>query len=254
MNTPSSSMAGRIALITGSASGIGRASALAFSAAGAQVIVSDVDTSGGMETVELITHAGGLATFIACDVSQSTAVETMIGRIVADHGRLDYAHNNAGVECALAATAEADEADFDRSLLINLKGVWLCMRSEIRQMLRNGGGAIVNTSSVGGLSAVPLGASYSAAKHGVVGLTRTAAVEYAKHGIRVNAICPGLTKTRMTDRLSQMDPALIASVMPPMNRMAAPSEIAGAVVFMCSDAASYLTGQALAVDGGSKAF
>jgi NAD(P)-dependent dehydrogenase (short-subunit alcohol dehydrogenase family) len=253
MTAASLSMTGRVALVTGSGAGIGRASAIAFGAAGAQVIVSDVDASGGMETVELITSSGGLATFIACDVGQSQAVEDLVGRIVAKFGRLDYAHNNAGVESAVAPTAEADEADFDRGLLVNLKGVWLCMRAEIRQMLKNGGGAIVNTSSVGGLTAVPGAAVYSAAKHGVIGLTRTAAVEYAKRGIRVNAICPGLTKTRMTDRLLQLDASLIASVMPPMARMATTSEIAGVVVFMCSDAASYLTGQALAVDGGSTA-
>jgi NAD(P)-dependent dehydrogenase (short-subunit alcohol dehydrogenase family) len=247
-------MKGKVALVTGAGSGIGRASALAFARAGAQVVVSDINASSGSQTVKLIEAAGARAVCIVADVSKTVAVADLIAQTVARFGRLDYAHNNAGIESALAPTADSDEADFDRTIAVNLKGVWLCMRAEIRQMLTNGGGAIVNTSSVGGLSAVPGSGVYAAAKHGVIGLTRTAAVEYAKQNIRVNAICPGLTKTGMTDRLSAADPALIAAVMPPMGRMAQPAEIAEAVVFMCSDAASYLTGQALAVDGGSKAF
>lgn len=247
-------MKGKVALVTGAGSGIGRASALAFARAGAQVVVSDLNAASGSQTVELIETAGAAAVCIPADISKAAAVADLIGRTVARFGRLDYAHNNAGIESALAQTADSDEADFDRTLAVNLKGVWLCMRAEISQMLKNGGGAIVNTSSVGGLSAVPGSGAYAAAKHGVIGLTRTAAVEYAKQSIRVNAICPGLTKTGMTDRLSAADPALIAAVMPPMGRMAQPAEIGEVVVFMCSDAASYLTGQALAVDGGSKAF
>jgi NAD(P)-dependent dehydrogenase (short-subunit alcohol dehydrogenase family) len=249
----SKSLTGKVALITGAASGIGRASALACADAGAAVVISDVDAVGAEQTVDLIRKAGGDASFVRTDVSKPAEVDHLLQEIIKRHGRIDIAHNNAGIESQLAPTAEADEADFDRTIAINLKGVWLCMRAEIREMLKSGGGSIINTSSVGGLSAVPGAGSYAAAKHGVVGLTRTAAVEYAKAGIRVNAICPGLTKTRMTDKLSQLDPALIASVMPPMGRMAATNEIAEAVVFLASSAASYLTGHALAVDGGSLA-
>jgi NAD(P)-dependent dehydrogenase (short-subunit alcohol dehydrogenase family) len=247
-------MKGRVALVTGAASGIGRASAIAFADAGAQVVVSDVDSTNGLHTVQIISEMGGSATFIPADVSKAPAVADLVGQTVARFGRLDYAHNNAGIASALAPTALSDEADFDKTIAINLKGVWLCMRAEITAMLKTGGGAIVNTSSVGGLGAVPCGGVYSAAKHGVIGLTKTAAVEYATQNIRVNAICPGLTKTGLTDRLKEADPALLDAVMPPMRRMAEPQEIASVVVFMCSDAASYLTGHALAVDGGSKAF
>jgi len=249
----SKSLTGKVALITGGASGIGRASALACADAGAAVVIADVDAVGAEQTVDLIRKAGGDASFVRTDVSKPAEVDHLLQEIIKRHGRIDIAHNNAGIESQLAPTAGADEADFDRTIAINLKGVWLCMRAEIREMLKSGGGSIINTSSVGGLSAVPGAGSYAAAKHGVVGLTRTAAVEYAKAGIRVNAICPGLTKTRMTDKLLQLDPALIASVMPPMGRMAATNEIAEAVVFLASSAASYLTGHALAVDGGSLA-
>lgn len=244
---------GKVALVTGAGSGIGRASALAFARAGASVTVSDINARSADETADLIRAIGTPTCCIPADVSNSGAVAELVAKTVERFGRLDCAHNNAGVESALAAMALSDEADFDRTIAINLKGVWLCLRAEIAQMLKNGGGAIVNTASVGGLVAVPSGGAYAAAKHGVLGLTRTAAVEYAQQNIRVNAICPGLTRTGMTDRLARANPNVLSAIMPPMGRMAEPHEIAQAVVFMCSDAASYLTGQALALDGGATA-
>jgi NAD(P)-dependent dehydrogenase (short-subunit alcohol dehydrogenase family) len=247
------SMSGRVALVTGAGSGIGRASAIAFARTGARVVVSDINADSAAQTLELVVAAGATGICIAADVSDSMAVSELVAQTVARFGRLDFAHNNAGIESALASVAESDEADFDRTIAVNLKSVWLCMRAEIRQMYKQGGGAIVNTSSVGGLCAVPGAGAYAAAKHGVVGLTRTAAVECAKHHIRVNAICPGLTQTGMTDRLRAANPEVLAAVMPPVGRMAQPSEMGEVVVFLCSDAASYLTGHALPIDGGATA-
>ncbi len=245
----------KVIIVTGGGSGIGLTTCHTLAENGAKVIVADLNAEPAEAVAQSIRQKGGEAVSVVADVADEASVERMVRFAVDTYGRLDGAHNNAGIESALAPTAASDEADFDRTIAVNLKGVWLCMRAEITQMLKNeSGGAIVNTSSVGGLSAVPGSGVYAAAKHGVIGLTRTAAAEYAKHNIRVNAICPGLTKTGMTDRLSAADPALIAAIMPPMGRMAQPAEIANVVVFMCSGAASYLTGQALAVDGGSKAF
>lgn len=224
-----------------------------LASAGARVVVSDLNESGGEETVCLIQRAGGEAAFIKADVANASSVDTLISTIVEKYGRLDCAHNNAGIESPLAPIADSEEEDWDRSIAVNLKGVWLCMRAEIRQMLRQDGGAIVNTASVGGLTGVPANAAYSAAKHGVVGLTRTAAIEYATQNIRVNAICPGLTRTGMTERLALASPDLIKAIMPPMQRFAEPSEIAGMVAFLCSPLASYLTGQAIAIDGAATA-
>jgi NAD(P)-dependent dehydrogenase (short-subunit alcohol dehydrogenase family) len=243
---------GKIALVTGGSSGIGRASALAFAREGAKVVVADVTAEGGQETVRLIKEAGGEARFLKVDVARAAEVETLITQTVAAYGRLDCAYNNAGIEGAFVSTTEYPEADWDRVLAINLKGVWLCMKYEIAQMLQQGGGAIVNTASGAGLVGVAGLSAYVASKHGVVGLTKTAALEYAKAGIRVNAVCPGVIQTPMVARLTSQRPemaeALVAAE--PMGRTGKPEEIAEAVVWLCSQAASFVTGHAMSVDGG----
>jgi NAD(P)-dependent dehydrogenase (short-subunit alcohol dehydrogenase family) len=243
---------GKIALVTGAGSGIGRASALAFAAAGAQVTVSDVVVEGGEETVAQIKAAGGEATFISADVSQRADVEALIRQTVKTYGRLDCAHNNAGIEGDMAPTADCTEANWDRTIAINLKGVWLCMKYEIPQMLEQGGGLIVNTSSVAGLVGFVNLPAYVATKHGVAGLTRTAAVEYAQRGIRVNAVCPGVIHTPMVDRIvgGDVEAAAQFTALEPVGRMGLPAEVAQAVVWLCSDAASFVTGVAMPVDGG----
>ena len=243
---------GKIALVTGAGSGIGRESALAFAASGAQVMVSDVVVEGGEGTVAQIKAAGGEATFIRADVSQRADVEPLIRQTVETYGRLDCAHNNAGIEGDMAPTAECTEANWDRTIAINLKGVWLCMRYEIPQMLEQGGGVIVNTSSVAGLVGFVNLPAYVATKHGVAGLTRTAALEYAQQGIRVNAVCPGVIHTPMIDRIVGGDAEAEAqfTALEPVGRMGSPAEVAQAVVWLCSDAASFVTGIAMPVDGG----
>lgn len=244
---------GKAAIVTGGGSGIGRASACAIAQAGGQVMVSDIAEQTALETVRIIRAAGGIAQTCCGDVTRSDFADRLVEETVAAFGRVDIAHNNAGIESALAPIGDAKEDDFDRVIAVNLKGVWLCMRAQVRQMLAQGQGAIVNTASVGGLVGVPGNAAYSAAKHGVVGLSKSVAVEYANAGIRVNALCPGLTKSGMTDRLFAASPDLMQAIMPPMQRMADPAEIAATAVFLLSDQASYFSGQAVAVDGGATA-
>ncbi len=243
---------GKVGLVTGAGSGIGRASALTFAREGAKVAVSDVVVEGGQETVRLIQQAGGEARFFAADVSQAAQVEKLIQDIVAVYGRLDCAHNNAGVEGVLASTEEYPEDQWDKVLAVNLKGVWLCMKYQIPQMLAQGGGAIVNTASGAGLIGVAGMSAYVASKHGVVGLSKTAALEYAKSNIRVNSVCPGLIQTPMVERITgnspQMGEALVASE--PIGRVGQPQEIAESVVWLCSESASFVTGHAMSVDGG----
>ena len=243
---------GKVALVTGGSSGIGRASALAFAREGAQVVVADVVVEGGEETVGLIKQAGGEALFVKADVSQAAEVEAMVNKAVETYGRLDCAFNNAGTEGAIAQTDEYTEENWERVIAINLKGVWLCMKHEIPQMLTHGSGAIVNTASALGLVGITKQPAYVASKHGVVGLTKTAALEYAKLGIRVNALCPGAINTPMLDRALSTQPQLAESVtsMEPVGRLGKPEEIAEAVVWLCSDAASFVTGHAMSVDGG----
>ena len=245
-------MKDKVALVTGSGSGIGRASALTFAREGARVVVSDVVVEAGEETVQLIKNAGGEAAFIKADVSQAAQVEALIAKAVEAYGRLDCAHNNAGIEGNSAKVADYDEADWDRVIAINLTGVWLCMKYEIPQMLQQGSGAIVNTSSVAGLLGFRTGSAYVASKHGVLGLTKTAALEYAKSGIRVNAVCPGAIDTPMMGRITDHRPHRAAKMAAgePVGRMGTPQEIAEAVVWLCSDAASFVTGHPMTVDGG----
>jgi len=245
-------LAGKVALVTGAGSGIGRASALAFSREGAKVIVADVVVEGGEETVSLIKKTGGEALFVRADVSKATEVATLISTAVATYGRLDCAHNNAGIEGTAATTVECTEESWDHIITINLKGVWLCMKYEIPQMLKQGAGAIVNTSSGAGLIGLPRSGAYVASKHGVVGLTKTAALEYAKVGIRVNAVCPGPIDTPMMQRIGGRRPQIVERMAAagPMRQLGKPEEIAEAVVWLCSDAASFVTGHALPVDGG----
>jgi NAD(P)-dependent dehydrogenase (short-subunit alcohol dehydrogenase family) len=247
------SLRGKSGLVTGAGSGIGRASAIRLASIGGKVIVSDINEDAAFETAELIRGAGGTAEVVCGDVSSADFADHMVAETLRHFGGIDFAHNNAGIETPIAPTADAEEADFDRSILVNLKGVWLCMRAELREMARAQSGSIVNTASVGGLTGVPGAAAYSAAKHGVIGLSKSAAIEYATSGVRVNAICPGLTRSGMTERLMKSSPDLIKSVFPPIQRLADPEEIASAVAYMLSDDASYLTGHAMAVDGGATA-
>jgi len=245
-------VAGKIALITGGGSGIGRATAQIFAREGAKVVVADVVVAGGEETVRLIKAAGGEATFVKTDVSQPAEAEAMVKKTIETYGQLDCAFNNAGIEGVIQPTVDYGEAHWDRVLAINLKGVWLCMKYELQQMLRQGSGAIVNTASVAGLIGLPGFSAYVAAKHGVNGLTKTAALEYAKVGIRVNAVCPGAIRTPMFERGVRDNPGIEEQTvaMEPIGRMAAPEEVGEAVVWLCSDAASFVTGLPMAVDGG----
>ncbi len=243
---------GKVALVTGGASGIGRAAALGFARGGASVVVADVDAAGGEETADLIAQAGGGAAFVKTDVRVATDVETMVAVAVRAFGRLDFAFNNAGTLGSGAAMIDFTEEDWDDVLDVNLKGVWLCMKHEIPALLRTGGGAIVNTSSVAGLVGSQHSPAYAASKHGVVGLTKTAALQYAPHGIRVNCVCPAAVYSPMLETLVTRNPQvgerLLASQ--PNERFASPEEVAEVVVWLCSDAASFVTGAALPVDGG----
>jgi len=244
---------GKCGLITGASTGIGRGAALCFARHGAKVAVVDIAQDAGEETVRLIKADGGEAFFVKCNVASAAEVKAMVERVVAEFGRLDCAFNNAGVETALLKLADDTEENFDRLVAINMKGVWLCMKHEIRQMLaQGGGGAIVNTASTAGLVGTDLHAIYCATKHGVIGLTKTGAIEYAKDGIRVNAICPGGTETPMLQRLI---PELkrrgrAMARMTPMARTARPEEMGEVAAWLCSDRASFVTGHSMVADGG----
>lgn len=247
-------MEGKNGLVTGAAGGIGRATALTLAREGAAVLVNDLESrrADGEETVRLVEELGGRALFSAGDVSSAADNERLVEEAVAAFGRLDYAHNNAGVELQASIT-ETTEADFDRIMNVNLKGVWLGMKHQIPQMVKQGGGAIVNTASLAGLISAPELGAYVASKHGVVGLTKTAAVECADKNVRVNAVCPALIRTPMTEGIS---PDFLDVLIAPhaIKRIGEPSEVAEAVVWLLSDRASFVTGTPMAVDAGSTAF
>lgn len=241
----------KIALVTGGTTGIGRATAIAFARAGAKVVVAGRRQQEGDETVRLIKAAGGTAIFVAADVSKAADVQNLVARTVATYGRLDIAFNNAGVESAvIAPTADQDDFDFDKVFAINVKGVYLSMKHQIPAMLKNGGGVIVNTSSVAGQIGMPGAGPYVASKHAVIGLTKNAALEYAKLGIRVNAVAPAAIETPMLDRFTESVPRDLLTSFHPIGRLGKPEEIAEAVVWLSSPQASFVTGQTLAVDGG----
>ncbi len=240
---------GKVALVTGAASGIGRATAVKFADKGARVVVADVDTRGSEETVRMIRECSGEAIAIRADVSQESDVIALIEQIIATYGRLDYAINNAGIEGKTAALGELASADFDRTIAINLRGVWLCMKYELPHLLESSG-AIVNMASIAGLIGFAGSAAYVASKHGVIGLTKTAALEYSKLGVRVNAISPGVIMTPMIERFSGSGIIEALEAAHPIGRTGQPEEIAAAAVWLCSSEASFITGVALPIDGG----
>jgi len=242
----------KVAIVTGGSFGIGRAAAIAFASLGARVVVADSIQDEEQTTLKQIKEAGGQAIFQKCDVSKSAEVKAMVDKTVATYGRLDFAFNNAGIEGALATTQECTEDNWDKTIGVNLKGIWLCMKYEIPYMLQQGKGAIVNCASVAGLIGFPGLPAYVVSKHGVVGLTKTAALENAKQGIRINAVCPGVIHTAMIDRITGMNKEVEKQyvTMEPVGRMGKPEEVAEAVIWLCSDAASFVTGHSMPVDGG----
>lgn len=251
----SMTFSGQVALVTGAANGIGRATAQAFAAEGLKVVVADLDVLGGEETVALIQTAGGEALFVSCNVTREADVQNLMARTIEAYGRLDYAFNNAGIEIEKGRLAEGSLDEFDAIMGVNVKGVWLCMKYQLPLLLEQGGGAIVNTASVAGLGAAPKMSIYAASKHAVIGLTKSAAIEYAKKKIRVNAVCPAVIDTDMFRRAYEADPkkAEFAAAMHPVGRIGKVEEIASAVLYLCSDGAAFTTGHALTVDGGATA-
>jgi NAD(P)-dependent dehydrogenase (short-subunit alcohol dehydrogenase family) len=244
----------KVALVTGAASGLGLATAKAFAEAGASVVLADINQKQVEAVAKELSGKGYKTLAVTCDVSDDAQVEAMVKKTFATFGRLDAAYNNAGIQNVLAETADTSREDYDRVMAVNLRGVWACMKFELQVMREQGSGAIVNCSSLGGLIGGNQRGIYHAAKHGVIGLTKSAALEYATRGIRVNDVCPGMIRTPMSDRMEAegQGPALKAMLdnFVPMKREGRPEEIANTVLFLCSDAASYITGQSISVDGG----
>jgi NAD(P)-dependent dehydrogenase (short-subunit alcohol dehydrogenase family) len=248
------SFEGQVALVTGAASGLGLATANAFAESRASVVLADVNEKQVLEAAKKLADKGCKAVGVRCDVSNDADVEAMVKKAVDTFGRLDAAYNNAGIQNVLADTADSPRDDYDRVMGVNLRGVWSCMKFELQVMRKQGSGAIVNCSSLGGLVGGPQRGTYHAAKHGVLGFTKSAALEYATKGIRVNAICPGMIRTPMSDQMEAGGQAALLKQMlatyVPMQREGRPEEIASTVLFLCSSAASYITGQSISVDGG----
>lgn len=242
----------QVALVTGAASGMGLAAAKAFAEAGAAVALADVSSDGARAAADVLQAAGHKAIGIGCDVADMVQVEAMVKQAVATFGRLDMAFNNAGVQSPVAETADADPRDYDFVMGVNLRGIWNCMKYELLQMRKQGSGAIVNNSSMGGLIGIAERGIYHASKHGVVGLTKSAGLEYAPKGIRINAICPGIIETPMVAGMLETQPEAMAELMKevPMGRLGRAEEIADAVLWLCSPASSFIIGHALPVDGG----
>jgi len=240
----------KVAIVTGGSFGIGKAAAIAFAKRGAKVIIADWVEDN--ETINIIKSSGGDAIFVKCDVSNDASVKAMVEKTIVQYGRLDYAFNNAGVEGLSAPVHECTNENWERTIAVNLKGVWLCMKYEIRMMLQQGKGAIVNNASIAGLVGFPNIPAYVASKHGIIGLTKNAALEYAKLGIRANAVCPGVIKTPMIDRFTGKSKEVEKQfeTMEPVGRLGQPEEVAEAVVWLCSEASSFITGDAIPVDGG----
>jgi NAD(P)-dependent dehydrogenase (short-subunit alcohol dehydrogenase family) len=243
---------GKVAVVSGAASGIGEATARAFASAGAAVVLADIQVGKGEAVAASINETGGQARFVSCDMRKETDIRAVMDAAVSAFGRLDVAFNNAGIEGAQGDTAACTGENWDEVIAINLKGVWLSMKHQIPHMLAGGGGAIVNCASIAGLVGFPQIPAYVASKHGVIGLTKTAALEFAGRGVRVNAVCPGVIATPMIDRFVHGDPAAQAALVQgePIGRMGTPQEIADSVLWLCSSGASFTTGHALAVDGG----